>query len=238
MAVAALSVVLLATRARPQERRPALVAGGLAGAGFALGLILAAAGFDDLITRNILPLWLPAAVLVAAGLALARAQLVGAVAAAALCAIGVAATAGVAADRNLQRPDWRYVARALAPDPAPGAARVILIQHYRYRLPLSLYLPRLEVMRRTERVSELDVISIASPPQPLCWWGAACNLIPSRMQSRYDVPGFDRAWRRHVLQFTILRLTSNRPVPVSRAAVAAALRTTRLRRDELLVQLG
>ena len=45
-----------------------VVAAGLALAGFALSLLLIAVGFDDLITRNILPLWLPAALVVAAGL--------------------------------------------------------------------------------------------------------------------------------------------------------------------------
>ena len=70
----------------------------------------------------------------------------------------------------------------------------------------------------------------------MCWWGAACNLIPSQMQASYAVPGFRPLWRRRVLRFTILRLVSTRPLTLTRAALAAALTTTRLRRDELLVQ--
>jgi hypothetical protein len=144
----------------------------------------------------------------------------------------------------MQRPDWRYVARALGPGPALGAPagapreRAILIQHYRTLLPLSLYMPGLHYVTRRNIpvVRELDVISMRSPQQPLCWWGAACNLLPSTMQARYAIPGFREVSRRRVLQWTILRLVSDRPVRLTPATVSQALHTTTLRRDELLVQ--
>jgi mannosyltransferase len=186
--IALIALVVLPARARAAERRTALLAGGLALAGFVLSLALVAAGFDDLITRNIIALWLPAAILLAGGLAAARTPVVGVVVTLGLCAIGIIATVGIAAERSLQRPDWRYVARALqAPAGAgtgagsgTGAGRAILIQHYRTLLPLSLYLPHLAFMAPGgARVRELDVISMTAPQQPLCWWGAACNLIPS-----------------------------------------------------------
>ncbi|HEX4008925.1 MAG TPA: glycosyltransferase family 39 protein [Solirubrobacteraceae bacterium] len=258
-ALVVVALGLLAVRARPAERREPLVAGGLALGGFALGLVLVVAGFDDLITRNILALWLPAAVMVAGALALPRARIAGTAVAVGLCAIGVFATVGIAADRSLQRPDWRYVARALGIEaragtaaatgpPATtaagagrlrastGAGRAILIQHYGDLLPLSLYLPHLQTFSAPERVTEVDVISMVSPQQPLCWWGAACNLIPSQMQRRYDIPGFRIVSRRHVLQFTILRMVARRPVRLTRAEVARSLHTTSLRRDKLIYQ--
>jgi hypothetical protein len=236
MALALGALGLLALRAEPGERRPALLAGGLAVTGFILSLAFVASGSDALITRNLIALLLPAAMLVAGGLAVVRARLVGLIVTVALCAIGVTAAVGVAADRNLQRPDWRPVARALGPL-APGSpGRAILIQHYRTLLPLSLYLPHLQFMGHQARVRELDVISISSPQQPLCWWGAACNLIPSQTQSRYEIAGFHTLWRRRVLQFTIMRLVSSRPVVLRRSAVSAALTTTTLRRDDLLLQ--
>jgi hypothetical protein len=156
----------------------------------------------------------------------------------ALCVIGITATVGIAVDRSMQRPDWRYVARALGAGPARGEGRAILVQHYADLLPLSLYLPHLRVMGARARVSELDVISVTSPGQPLCWWGAACNLISSRMQRRYDIPGFHTSSRRHVLQFTVLRMVSDHPMALTRAGVAAALHTTTLRRDALILQRG
>jgi hypothetical protein len=211
---------------------------GLAVAGFILSLAFIAAGSDALITRNIIGLWLPAAIAVAAGLGLARPRLVGAVAAAALCGIGVAAAVGVATDYKFQRPNWRGVAQVLGSRPAPGSARLILIQHYRTLLPLSLSLPRLHYVRggTVGGVRELDVIALSSPQQPLCWWGAACNLIPSRLQASYDVPGFHRLWVRRVQQFTIMRLVSERPRHVTPGMVRRALHTTSLPRDVLLSQ--
>jgi mannosyltransferase len=239
MALALVAVGLVAIRGRSAERRAALVAGGLVGAGVALCLMLIAAGFDDLITRNIIALWLPAAILVAGGLALERARGAGAAVTVLLCALGIAVTAGIDANRSLQRPDWRQVAAALGPQPAHGAERVILVQHYRTLLPLSLYLPHLGFLPAGgARVSELDIVSDSAPSQPLCWWGAACNLDPSRLQPRYDMPGFHALWRRQVLQFTILRLISSRPLPLTPTVVSAALTSTSLRRDVLLLQRG
>lgn len=69
VAILVLAVVLLVTRSRLHERRGALVAGGLALAGLLINLVLVAAGVDDLISRNLFALWMPAAVFVAGGLA-------------------------------------------------------------------------------------------------------------------------------------------------------------------------
>jgi hypothetical protein len=236
--IAVAAIVAVMVRGEPRERSGALLAAGLAVAGLLLNLILIAIGIDDLITRNLIALWLPAAAVVAAGLGARRVGVVGLLAAAVLCAIGVTAAAGVDFDRRLERPDWRLVARELGPGPQPGEpGRAILIQHYRTLLPLSLYEPGLRFLRTgSARVNQLDVISMRPPQQDLCWWGAACNLIPSQMQTRYRVAGFRPLWRRQVDQFTILRLVASHPVALTPAAVSAALRTTQLRHDELVVQ--
>jgi mannosyltransferase len=218
--------------------RNTLLAGGLAVTGFLLSLGFAAAGSDALITRNIIGLWLPAAILVSGGLSAARPKASGAVIATGLCAIGLTATIGVDADYNLQRPNWRLVAAALGPAPEHGDSRVVLIQHYKTLLPLSLYVPHLAFLRArgADHVTELDVISMTSPQQPLCWWGAACNLIPSQMQATYAIAGFRAVSLRHVKQFTILKLAAARPRRLTRREVSAALVTTTLPRDDLLIQ--
>ncbi len=130
LGLAVLGLVLVAVRSDRFERRGALLAGGLALAGLILNLILVGGGIDDLLTRNMLVLWIPAALVVAAGFAASRARLVGALAAAALCGIGIVAAVGVARERNLQRPDWRPVAGLLgaapnrrSPDPDPALPR-------------------------------------------------------------------------------------------------------------------
>jgi mannosyltransferase len=237
-AMALVALVLLVVRADAATRRRAAMLGALAIGGLALNLALIVAGVDDLITRNVIALWVPAALIVAAGLGARRAGALGLAAASILCASGITAAVGVAADSSFQRPDWNAVARVLGPrPPSPSPGRAILIQRYRDLLPLSLDLPDLHFMRRpSAEVSQLDVISISAPHVALCWWGAACNLAPSTPQRSYPIPGFHVAWRRRVDQFTILRMQSSRPVRLTHAEVSRALTTTRLSSDGLLVQ--
>jgi mannosyltransferase len=233
------AIASLVWRADLDERRGAVVAAGIAAGGVALELLLIAGGIDDMITRNVLALWVPAALVLAAGLGARRAGAFGLAGAAVLCATGVVAAVGVMSERNLQRPDWRGPARALGPRPAAGASagRAILVQHYRELLPLSLYVPGLESFpHRGSRVSELDVISIAAPRVRLCWWGAACNLTGSQMQSAYPIPGFRIVSRTQAFQFTVLRMVTATPLRLTSQMVSRALTTTSLRRDELLIQ--
>jgi mannosyltransferase len=245
-ALAAVALALLAVGAsrRPRDRGDerelggALVAALLAVAGFALALLLIVVGFDDLITRNIIELWLPAAIVVAAGCAATSpvAARIGVTVATALCAVGLYAAVAIAVTPSLQRPDWPGVARVLGAEPPSGQSRAILIQEFGTLLPLKLYLPGLAQMRSPARVTQLDVITMRSPSQPNCWWGAECNLISSPMQARYRIAGMHTAWVRHVGQFTIRRLVSARPVTLTRASVARALTATRLPDDDLIVQ--
>jgi hypothetical protein len=172
--------VLLAVRFRrlpAPQRTGVVVAMVLAVGGFALGLVLILAGFDVLITRNLIELWLPAAIVVAAGCAAAsgvRAR-IGLATAGALCAIGLAAAIAVGVSPSMQRPDWPGVARILGSEPAPGQSRVILIQRFQTLLPLKLYLPGLARLRSATAATELDVISMRSP-QP------AALLVGRRVQ--------------------------------------------------------
>jgi 4-amino-4-deoxy-L-arabinose transferase-like glycosyltransferase len=238
-ALAVFGLVLVLWRGDARARRLALVTAALALGGFILNLLLVAGGVDDLLTRNDLALWLPAALTVAAGLGARRAGLAGVAATIALCAIGVTGAVAVATNRDYQRPDWRGVARLLGTRPAPGVGeRLILIQHYRDLLPLSLYLPGLHFTSRAgARVRELDVVTFTSPPSHgFCWYGAACNLWPSAMQATYAVPGFHQVWRRRVYQFTVARYMSDVPRRITHRGIARVLTVTNFRNDELLVQ--
>jgi len=237
IAIVLFALGLLVMRSAAEPRRGALLAGGLALAGFVLSLLLVAVGFDDLLTRNMLALWTACALLVAGGLAVPRPRFVGTAAAVVLCLMGLITAAGVAFDRNLERPDWRVVASALGR--APSGGRVILVQHYRDLLPLSLYMPGLQFWRGggSVMVRELDVVSFTSPASSgFCWWGSACNLWPSRMQVSYPVAGFHVVSLRHELQFSILRMVAPRPVRLTPADVSRVLSSTRLVNDELLTQ--
>jgi mannosyltransferase len=234
------ALALLATFGSPAERRRTLVVGAIAIAGLVLNLALVAAGIDDLLTRNMIALWMPAALVIAGSLAIARARWAGVALTVGLCAIGIAAAVSVAANRTLQRPDWRGVARVVGSQPTLGSGgRAILIQHYKDLLPLSLYLSKLNALppHAGVRVRELDVISFTDPRTGgFCWWGSACNLWPSRIQATYAIPGFREAWRRQIYQFTILRLVADRPRRLTPAIVSRALTATMLQSDGLLYQ--
>jgi hypothetical protein len=127
-------------RSGASELRGALVAALLAVGGFGVALVLILSGFDVLITRNLIELWLPAAIVVAAGCSApsgVRARM-GVAVAGALCAVGLAAAVAVAVTPSMQRPDWPGVARILGSAPPPGRSRVILIQRFQTLLPLQL----------------------------------------------------------------------------------------------------
>ena len=206
-AAALVGLVLLFTRAERMPRSGAVLAGAIALAGLVINLVLVAGGIDDLITRNVIELWVPAAIAVAGGLAAVRPRLVGLAATLALCGIGVTAAGAVAFDQNLQRPDWRRLARLLGPTPPGG--RALLLQRYRTSLPLSLYMRKLHFLRSgSAMVGELDVVAMQAPRVNLCWWGATCNLNPTTIHASYPIPGLRVLWRRSVYPFTVERLVA------------------------------
>jgi 4-amino-4-deoxy-L-arabinose transferase-like glycosyltransferase len=235
--LAALALALAVWRGDARTRRVTLGFAVLALGGLALNLLIVAAGTDDVLTRNLLALWPPAALAVAVACAGLRVGGAGLTVGAVICAIGVSGAVAVDVDHDLQRPDWRLVAHAVGTRPVGGAPRLILVQHYRDLLPLSLYLPGLRWSHRGATVREFDVVSFTDPATAgFCWWGSACNLDPSAMQAGYRLAGFHVAWRRQLRRFTVLRLEASRPTRVTPREVARALTTTTLGRDELLVQ--
>jgi len=237
-ALAVLGVVLLLTRSDRLERPGAYLAGAIALGGLVLNLLLIAAGIDDLLTRNVIALWVPAAIVVAAGFALGRPRMLGLLAATALCVIGLVAAVGVARTPDLQRPNWREVA-ALIGTRAPPGGREILVQRYKDLEPLGLYLPGLQfVPKHRARVSQFDVIAFDAPPSAgFCWWGSACNLLGSKLQSSYPIPGFRTVWVRHVYRWTVVHMVAvDGPVLVRAGKVARLLHTTLMHQDELVVQ--
>ena len=229
LATVALACVLVVREARGRERRGALLAGGLALAGF---LIAAGPGYDTFLGRNLLPLLLPAAIFVAAGLGAARRRLLGLGATALLCAIGVTAVISVDTTYAFQRPNWAPVAAAFGRWPAAGQSRrdgrIIVVQYNSGILPLDLYLPDLHYAKQStlRRITEIDVVA-ALPHSGLggfCWWGSECNLIPSRLDRHYATPGFHVVARRHVHDFGILELRANRPTTVRLSQVAVPVK--------------
>ena len=204
-----------------------------------LAFLLVAGGFDNLLTRNMLPIWMAAAVAVAAGFAARRRALVGLFAAAALCGMGVASTIAIASDRNYQRPDWRGVARrarraprSRAPpgDPRPALPRPAAA------VAVSAGAAVHEPPRRDRLGAGRGLVHLAAERR-LLLVGLGLQPVALAVQAAYAIPGFrpgvapagrpvhGPAHRR-----------DRRPRHVSPAAVSRALRTTNYRNDELLIQ--
>ncbi|MGH2860259.1 MAG: glycosyltransferase family 39 protein, partial [Solirubrobacteraceae bacterium] len=230
----ALALVLLARFASSTERRLALGAGAIALGGFALVMVVDAFGSDTVLTRNLLALWLPAAIVVGAGLGAARTRRLGVAVTVVLCAIGLTAAVSVATDYTLQRPDWAAVARALGPWPRlgqpRGTTRLLVFQRNVWLESLTqVYMTRTSKLGtgKPHHVTEIDIVANSAPPHStehwLCWWGAGCNLYPSRLARSYAIPGFHAVSRTHVRQFTILRLVSDRPRRVYQGQIQSAL---------------
>ncbi|HEX6712759.1 MAG TPA: glycosyltransferase family 39 protein [Thermoleophilaceae bacterium] len=179
--------VFLLLRAR--LHRPVVFAG-LAAAAIAAPLVLALIGPDYLISRNVIPSLLPAAVAVAAGFATTRA---GVAAAVALCAIGLIQAIGVDLDDRYQRDDWRAAAEFIGAADQPRAVIVT---------PASGAVPMLHYLRDGRRtpesgvdVKELVFVGLAArlpgeaaePPRPPSVGAAGFTEVRRRQGDTYTV---------------------------------------------------
>ena len=202
---------LVARRAEGAARRGAFLAAALATTAVALPLLLALAGSDYFLTRNVLAALLPAVAAVAAGFAAARA---GGVAAALLCALSIGIVVAVASDRMLQREDWRGAVEALGPATGPRA----IVTPANGAAAVRIYAPGARPLPATgAAVSEVGVIAVArrSPGR---------RPRPPRPGAVAAPPGFAEAGRRLDEVFTVVRFRAPAPAPLD----AAALLATRL----------
>jgi mannosyltransferase len=98
-----------------RERRAAQLALAIGGLALLLPVALAVAGPDYLLARNLLPAYVPLAVVVSCGLGARRAGWIGTAAAAALCAVLAGFAVYSDARPALRNDDWRGVAEHLRP---------------------------------------------------------------------------------------------------------------------------
>jgi mannosyltransferase len=185
--IAAVLAVALALQLRRRDR--AMVA--LAAAGLAVPLVLAVAGADYVITRNLITAMIPLVVL--AGVAAARTR-AGPALVAGICAAGVVAYAGVEGNVAYQRDDWRGVASAIGPIRGPIA---VVLEPASGSLPLAIYaplhvIPPLYATALTTR--EVDVVDlgrdVAVPAAlpPLAGFTPTVERTPEFTLVRYRAP--------------------------------------------------
>jgi hypothetical protein len=204
IAAAAIAYALLATDRR--WRRTEVVLLGVVAAAALLPLVLAVGGADYLLPRNLIAMYVPLVVAVAAGLAAPRAGRLGLAGAALICVVALIVNVEVTSDAKLQRDDWRGTARVLGP---PSAARALVVTPDFMAKPLRYYAgPIPDMPPAGAPVSEVDVIGSADrlsgfmqPPAP---------------------PGFHEVLRKSEPSYLLIRYAADAPVAVTPAGLQPA----------------
>jgi mannosyltransferase len=190
------AIVWALTRTDADTRRTTAVMVGLALAVVAIPLVLAAAGADYVIGRNLIVLYLPLAFATAAGLAAAGRP--GAAGLAVVCLVALTVNAYVAYDAKVQRDDWRGLAKLLGPVTHP---RTIVIGPGIQKPAFALYAGYVRhVGPLGETVSEIDAILDTRPP---------------RATPRRPPAGFKLASVRRTASWELVRYTAPAPMPLS-----------------------
>jgi hypothetical protein len=183
---AAAAIVLLAARGSREERRRSLPLLGVGLGVLVLPALIALAGKDYVVERNLLPALVPLTVVVALGFGIRRAGRLGVVLAASLGAYWLAFAIYVPMTPNLQRPDFRGAAEALGPARRPRA----VVSWELGATVMRYYLPgRSERVFGRVSVREIDVIS-----------KSGARRLPARIP-----PGFRRVGRMHVSRLAVTR---------------------------------
>jgi mannosyltransferase len=156
-AIVVLGGAALLMRARGSERRGALLALGCGAGALAVPMLLAAAGLDYVVSRNLIGAWPLLAIGFACGLGARRAGTAGLALTALAAVLFLGAYAIVERDPSLQRDDWRAVAAALGMSPVK---RALLTDPFPQSIALGWYRPDMRVFpdQRSISVRELDVV--------------------------------------------------------------------------------
>src|SRR5581483_3453110 len=157
-AVALLAVgSLLVLAGDSRTRRAAKFAGAVALAVIVVPLVLGLAGPDYFLARNLIPAWIPLAVVLAAACVVPRARIAG-IGLATLSIAGFAfATFHIQDTAYLQRPQWREVASAIGDAPVP---RAILAAGGATANPLKIYLPHVNWVQPHKRFVQIDEVIV------------------------------------------------------------------------------
>lgn len=207
------AILLLLAVGEEHERRGARDIAIVAITAITLPLLLALAHVLDVFDgRNVIAAWSPWAILIAAGLGVARAPRVGTMLGVGLSVLSLAVIVGVNAIPGYQRDDWRSAAHAL---PARTAGRVIVSQE-NAMLPLSIYLPALHEARGASvSTRELDFValrrrrSVGSPLPP---------VVPTKPPPGFHLVGVHRTESYAVSRFLAPRVTTVQDATLRRAS--------------------
>jgi hypothetical protein len=217
IAIVGLIVLFGILGAERRAKRAIAIAGGIVLAGVALLLVAVIAGDDYVITRNLLGLWAPFAVALAAALAATAVRWLGTTTAAVLCAIGTALVLWTAATPEAQRPDYSELAAELRETPRER----LIVSQSGFSAPLTLYLDGSRVAT-DEDLSASELVVIEQRPTEsyalgLCFWTATCGGSDVEPPPRFEPPpGFEleRSGSTELFEYSVY--TAPKPVAVDR----------------------
>ncbi len=197
IALALAGLVLLFARGDPGERRGAAIAAAVGVGGLLATLLLAAAGSDYFEGRNLMPVYVPLVILIAAGFAVRRSGRVGLALAAAFCLCSLVYAVEIDRLPRLQREDLRNAAAQIGP---PRGPRVIVTIRYAANWPLRYYLGLRSARPPLPALREIDLLGS----------GSAIDA------NRHQLPPAFRLVEQRVVSynFTLARLRAPRPVHV------------------------
>lgn len=195
LALAVIPVVVL-LRGDATARRALLTAVAVGAGAIAIPVLVALAGSDYVLDRNLLPAVVPLTIAVGTGVALRWSwMLPTALIGLGLCAIYVREDHRIATNEHFQRDDWRAVARELGPR---RATRVVVVTPGWQGQALRVYRPGLQAMSASRPVTEVDMLS--SPG-----WGR--GLPPELSQERgFALVGHTVVQRIEISRFRATRL--------------------------------
>jgi hypothetical protein len=154
--IAAAALLAAVRRSAGATRRRLLVLLGLGVAVVCLPVAGHLVGNDYLLDRNVLPAWIPLAIVATAGLGAANLRSAGWLAIGAICLVYAFVDFEVPRHQELQRDDWRALAAELPP---PSRGRVIEVSPYWQAAALRLYKPGMQPLRDPRAVTEVATIT-------------------------------------------------------------------------------
>lgn len=194
------------------------------GIGLAAALLPAAAavvGYDYFLDRNVIAALIPLTVAAAIGLGCRRARWLGSLAVAGVVTVSLATAVAVIRDPDLQRADWRQVARRI--EVVRGPQVIVMNTGSVLGSALRRYLPAERVLGNAQTVTVRDVVFIGLDPVPgRCdwWFGRACSIVYLSAEPRPNFPAsFRLVGRDHVGHFVVARYRARRAVAVGPPAL-------------------
>jgi hypothetical protein len=208
VALTVVAVWLGLTRTEGRETTALRLGAALGVAAIGIALVMAVLGGDYYLSRYLLAAWMPLALVVAVGFGARRAGRIGIAAAGVLCALFVFIVVSVDTQPDLQRDDWRGVARAMGKADGP---RVVVISPINGSIPLGLYLP-LEKLHKAD-VMEVDAVAVA--PRI-----AGKDRVAPPVRVGHPPLGFTEISRHKGATYTVVRYRLGAVAPITPELVA------------------